>query len=81
MSTAEIRQKLFDYIRVADEKKVKAIYTIVEKDIEEDADIWTDEFLNDLNERTADLESGKIKSFTWDEVKSRAKAFAKAKHL
>lgn len=79
MSTTEIRQKLFDYIRVADDKKVKAIYTIIEKEIHEDVDIWTDEFLQELNKRTEDVESGKIKGLTWKEVKSRAKEFAKAK--
>jgi putative addiction module component (TIGR02574 family) len=79
MSTTEIRQKLFDYIRVADDKKVKAFYTIIENEIKEEADIWTDEFLQELNKRTADFESGKVKGYTWDEVKSRAKEFAKAK--
>lgn len=78
MSTTEIRQKLFDYIRMADDRKVKAIYTIIEKEIQE-TDIWTDKFLQELNKRTADFESGKIKGFTWKEVKSRAKKFAKAK--
>lgn len=79
MSTTEIRQKLFDYIRVADDKKVNAIYTILSNEIEEDTDIWTDEFLQELNKRTADFESGKVMGFTWKEVKSRAKEFAKTK--
>ncbi len=81
MSTTEIRQKLFDYIRVADDKKVKAIYTILSNEIQEDTDIWTDEFLQELNKRTADFESGKVMGFTWNEVKSRAKEFAKAKQV
>ena len=79
MSTIEIRQKLFDYIRSADDKKVKAFYTIVENDIEEDKTIWTDEFLQELNKRTSDFESGKVKGYTWEEVKNRAKEFAKTK--
>ena len=79
MSTTEIRQKLFDYIRVADDKKVKAIYTIIENEIKEEADIWTDEFLQELNKRTGDFESGKVKGYTWAEVKARAKEFEKAK--
>ena len=81
MSTTEIRQKLFDYIRVADDKKVKAIYTILSNEIQEDTDIWTDEFLQELNKRTADFESGNVMGFTWKEVKSRAKEFAKAKQV
>lgn len=80
MRTSEIRQKLFEYIRVADDKKVKAIYTMIESEIQEDEDIWTDEFLNELNKRTAELESGKVKGYSWEEVKARAKQFAKTKH-
>lgn len=33
MNTSTIRQKLYEYIRVADDKKVKAIYTIIESDV------------------------------------------------
>ena len=42
MTTAAIRQKLYDYIRVAEEKKIKAIYTMLEKEIEEEFDCWND---------------------------------------
>jgi hypothetical protein len=35
MTTAAIREKLFDYIRIADDKKLKAIYMILEDDISE----------------------------------------------
>ena len=79
MSTIEIRQKLFDYIRSADDKKVKAFYTIVENEVEENKTIWTDEFLDVLNKRTSDFESGRVKGYSWEEVKSRAKEFAKTK--
>lgn len=34
MNTATIRERLYEYIRVADEKKVKAIYTIVEDEMD-----------------------------------------------
>jgi len=77
MSTTEIRKKLVDYIREADDKKVKAIYTIVENEIQRDADIWTDEFLQELHKRSADFESKKVRGYTWKEVKARAKEFAK----
>jgi hypothetical protein len=73
MSTTEIRQKLLEYIRVADDKKVKAIYTIVENEIEQDADIWTHEFLEELNKRTTDIEGGEVEGVSWEEVKARAR--------
>ena len=81
MSTTKIRQKLCDYIRVADDKKVKAIYTIIESEIKENMDIWTEDFLQELKKRTADFENGKVKGYTWEEVKARANEFAKAKQV
>lgn len=58
---------------MADGRKVKAIYTMIEAEIQGASDIWTDEFLDELNKRSADLESGKVKGYTWEEVKARAK--------
>ena len=36
MGTADIRQQLHDYIDSAEEKKLKAIYTLVENDMPDD---------------------------------------------
>ena len=33
MTTTAIRKKLADYLKIADDKKVKAIYTMVEDEI------------------------------------------------
>jgi hypothetical protein len=35
MTPTTIRTKLYDYIRVAEDKKVKAIYHLLENEIEE----------------------------------------------
>lgn len=77
MGSVEIKRKLFDYIRDADNRKVKAIYTMVEKDIQEDSTIWTDEFVQDLDKRVAEFESGSINAHTWEEVKANSKKYAK----
>ena len=42
MNTATIRERLYDYIRMADDKKIKAIYTILEDTITEKAEWWED---------------------------------------
>jgi hypothetical protein len=35
MTTAAIREKLSTYIQIADDKKLKAVYTLLEDDIQE----------------------------------------------
>lgn len=72
MNTATIRQRLYEYIKVADDKKVKAIYTIIENDISEMKNWWNDEKLVDeLDKRASDLSSGKDQGVNWEELKRK----------
>jgi len=52
MTTSAIREKLYDYIRVADEEKVGAIYTLLKDQLRRAAD-WSEdrEFVAELDER------------------------------
>ena len=75
MSSVEIKRKLFDYIRDADNRKV--IYTMVEKEIQKDSTVWTDEFVQELDKRVTEFESRSVKAHTWDEVKANAKKHIK----
>ena len=79
MTTALIRQKLYEYIRVANEKKVKAIFTMVEDELE-DYD-WTKdkELLAELDKRSADYKSGKVKGIPWEDAKKQILASQKSK--
>ncbi len=71
MTTAVIRHKLYDYIRVAEDKKVKAIYTMLAVEIEEEYDYWNDKnFVAELEKRSADLKGGTIEGVSWEEVKA-----------
>ena len=45
MNTPSIRQKLVDYLQVADDKKVVAIYSILEEEIEANAIDWNNKLL------------------------------------
>jgi hypothetical protein len=74
MKTTEIRKKLTEYIHVADEKKVKAIYTMLQNEIEEGDNIWTDEFLQELDKRTNEYENGRLKLNSWKAVKNSVSA-------
>lgn len=72
MATANIRQKLYDYIRVADMRKVKAIYTMLEEEIEVAYDHWNDKgFVSDLDRRSEDFKTGKVKGVSWEDTKAK----------
>lgn len=51
MTTATIRQELHNYLEVADDKKLKAIYVMVENEIKDTSVEYTDEFKADLDRR------------------------------
>jgi hypothetical protein len=80
MTTAAIRNKLYDYIRVAEDKKIKAIYTMLEGDIEQAYDYWGGkDFVAELNKRSADFKSGKVKGISWEEAKAQITGSVKKK--
>jgi hypothetical protein len=52
MAATAIRDRLYDDIRYADEKKLKAIYTMVEDEINEQINLWEDkDFLKEIDMR------------------------------
>ena len=68
MTVLAIRQKLMTYLADADDSKVKALYTLLEKEIEEGEFVLSDEQLQILElEREMHL-SGKSKSYTIEEA-------------
>ncbi len=79
MTTEAIRQKLYEYIRVADEKKVKAIFTMVEGDIK-DYEWENDEvFVAEMEKRSSDYKTGKVKGIPWEEAKKQILSSSKKK--
>jgi len=69
MSNTAIRNKLYDYIRVADNKKLYAIYNLLENEIEQTSEWWKDKkFINELDQRYQAMESGSDKGFTVEEL-------------
>ncbi|WP_256005679.1 hypothetical protein [Pedobacter deserti] len=80
MASTAIRDRLYDYIRYADDKKVRAIYTMVEDEIKEQINLWNDEnVLREIDMRLDGYESGEIQTSSWEEVKQKAKLFKKSR--
>lgn len=71
MTTLSIRQQLHNYLEVADDKKIKAIYTMMEDEINERTVEYTEEFKTELDGRQADYKAGKAKIITAAESKKR----------
>jgi hypothetical protein len=69
--SASIRHKLYDYIRVADDKRLHAIYNLLESEIEETNEWWKDKrFVKELDRRYEALESGADKGFTVEKLEA-----------
>ncbi len=71
METEVIRERLQEYIRFADDKKVAAIYTMVESEIQDELDLWEDQdFLNEMKNRVDEYESGKAEIVSFENFKN-----------
>jgi len=58
MSINVLRRKLQNYLEVADDKKIKALYAIMEGEIEKSSEEYSDEFKEELDRRYAYYKSG-----------------------
>lgn len=72
MTSTLIRKKLTDYIKVADEDKLKAIYTIVSDEINTKENEWDETFTKELDKRRKTFIDGSAKTYTWEETKKAA---------
>lgn len=83
MNSTTIRHKLYDYIRVTNDKKLHAIYDLLEDEIAELNEWWKDmQFIEELDSRYNALETGKDKGFTIQQLevsieKMRIKRYGK----
>lgn len=69
MTTTQIRQQLHNYIDNAGDKKLKAIYTLLEDNIDVELDYkLSKEQKAELDQRFYELENGIGKNYNWDEI-------------
>ena len=79
METHEIRKKLQDYIASAGEEKVKAIYTVLESEIESVYGHWDDpEFVAEMDSRMKELEDGTVKGIPLEDFFAKSKEYLKS---
>lgn len=67
MRTTQIRQHLHDYIDSAEDKKLKAIYTLLEEDIT-DGFVLSDEQKYELDRRYNNYQNGIGSSYNREEI-------------
>jgi len=80
-SATAIRTRLYDYIRIADERKLQAIYQLLEPQIDEPYEWWKDKkLLAEFDERCKALETGVDKGFTLDELDASIKKLRQDKY-
>jgi hypothetical protein len=79
MTTVAIRKKLTAWLQVADDQKVKAIYTMVADDINTAENDWDADFVKELKQRSKGVINGTAKTFTWEQTKQAAIAKVKGK--
>ncbi|MGJ7030900.1 hypothetical protein [Niabella hirudinis] len=61
MKTATIKEELHNYLEIADDKKLKAIYVMVEGEIRENSIEYTEDFKEELDNRLEHyLKGGKM---------------------
>jgi hypothetical protein len=71
-SVALLDKKIANYVGQLNTKQKKVVLSVAKAFVEEgiEHDIWEDEgFVKEMDRRTQELESGKVKGYSWDEVK------------
>ena len=82
MNTASsLRDKLYDYIRVADDKKLHAIYSLLENEIADSKEWWKDkQFVAELDSRFEAMGKGMDKGFTVEQIEASITKLRKNKY-
>jgi hypothetical protein len=78
MTSSAVREKLYDYIRIADDKKIKAIYMMLEDDIAEKTEWWKNaRFVADLEKNYGAWDVGKQKGYSLEAVEKSLEVLRK----
>jgi len=67
MTITLVKEKLHEYIDNADEKKLQAIFTLIESEIEDRSSLYDDASLSAFRETREEYLSGKTKGYSVQE--------------
>jgi hypothetical protein len=59
MTTLAIREKLSNYMQVADDKKVKAMYALLKDDIKHEERISIEQYNKEIDDAVSEVKAGK----------------------
>lgn len=76
-STVDIRKRIHEFIDIADERILRIFNGIIDAEEEDDNYSVPNSHYDVVNERREKYISGESKSYTWDEVKEKAKSALK----
>ncbi len=58
MTTLAIRKKLSDYLQIADDKKVKAVYALLEEEIKMSEIVSVEDYNKEIDEALVEADNG-----------------------
>ena len=73
------RSRLINYLADADDKKVAALYSVLEGYmIEHEGAVFTNEQMDIINKRSEELSNGKVDSVAWQTIHDNVRAIRKS---
>ncbi len=73
MTRTALRKKVHHYIDTVDDSLLEVVYNLFRLYIEEDESLLTKEQKAELDKRAELYRAGKLKTFSWKEVKEKAR--------
>jgi len=81
INSATVRDRLYDYIKMADDKRIKAIYMMLEDDIAEKTEWWNNPTLvSELEKEYEAWDSGKDKRYSLTDIEAEIFSRKAKKH-
>jgi len=74
MTSTALRKKVHQYVDDVDDNLLEVVYNLFKLYNEEDESLMTKEQKSELDKRAQLYREGKLKTYSWKEVKARAKA-------